>query len=362
MIYDGKWHRYQHGAAEAARDAGAQVYFDPATERLVAPGLELPEADYATGAPYDVEALTVDADARARLVAQVIAAHPKWTTAITPAHFYVHDERSADLNVVLAEDTRRAVDQPVRATIVLSRPYGARAAVELAQHYREAGIDQVELRISPLGGDDVSLTIIRSVFAILDAFAAAGLEVTLGLSGNIGHAAVAFGHAEHYSVGVGLLERVNHAATIQRQSAPPRPVPIGADGAPVDGPRGAVAGIYLPGPAATVTRTAGKALLSNTNTRIKVGCRIGPCATSINGPGLDPREHYVHARAGEMASVLDQPARWRVTHELERLRRAIELREIINIRHLGGAVTKLGTRTLRSLMDDQRNDPAVRSA
>ena len=49
---------------------------------------------------------------------------------------------------------------------------------------------------------------VRSAFAVLQAFSDAGLTVTAGLSGNIGQVALALGHAGHYSVGIGMRERV----------------------------------------------------------------------------------------------------------------------------------------------------------
>lgn len=359
IVLDPKWSRYERTAAEAAGSAGVEVYFDPATERLIAPGFELPETPYFAGAPYNVNQLAADSGARARLVERVLQGHPAETTAVTPPHFLVHDDRSASLNVVLAEDTCNSTDKPVRATLVLGSRYGARAAADLALQYAQAGVRQVELRVTPLGGDEESLAKVRSVFAIADAFSAAELSVTLGLSGNIGQAAVALGHVQHYSVGIGMLERVDHAAAISRQKAPPKPAEGGED---EQGPRGAVAGIYLPGAAATVSRTAGAALLGHSDIRLRLGCRLGECGRSVAGPTHDPRAHYLHARAQEMEQVLSQPPRWRATREIDRLHRAIELREIINLRYRLPGVPELKTRTLRSLIDDIQGEQAVRTA
>lgn len=359
IVLDPKWSRYQRSAAEVATTTGAQVYFDPATERLTTPGFELPEAPYFNGAPYDADHLAADPVARARLVARVLEGHPAEVSAVTPPHFLVHDARSANLNIVLAADTLNSTDKPVRATVLLSRRYGTRAAAELALQYAQAGIRQVELRITPLGGDEESLAKIKSVFAIADAFTNLGLSVTLGLSGNIGQAAVALGHTEHYSVGIGMLERVDHAGAINRQTSPPKPSPEGEEG---QGPRGALAGIYLPGAAATVSRKAGAALLGHTDIRLRLGCRLDDCGRSVAGPAQDPRAHYLHARAHEMDQVLRQPPRWRATREIDRLRRAVELRELINQRYRLPDVPELKTRTLRSLIDDIQGEQATRTA
>jgi hypothetical protein len=115
---------------------------------------------------------------------------------------------------------------------------------------------------------------------------------------------------------------------------------------------GPTAGIYLPGPAATLSRKAGAALLDNTDIRTRIGCRLGRCGHSVAGPARDPRDHYLHARAHEMSELLKRPGPWRPTAEMDRLRRALELRELINEHYLTTEVPKLNTRTLQSLLDD----------
>lgn len=340
--------RHQQGAAEAAREAGVNVLFDPATERLADIGFELEGLTYDDGAPYDVNRLASDASARATLVGQLVEAHPETTTVTTPPHFYVHDDRSANLNVALAEATVHETDKPVRATLVLARKYGETAAIRLATEYAQAGVRLLDLRVSPLGGDNESVAKIRSVFRLADTFRDAGMEVVLGFSGNIGQVAVALGHVAHYSVGIGLREKVNHAEMISRQKTPLKPT----NGDEGGGRFGATAGIYLPGPAVTLSRKAGAALLDNTDIRTRIGCRLGSCGQSVAGPARDPREHYLHARAHEMDQLLTRPEPWRPTAEMDRLRRALELRELINEHYLTADMQKLNTRTLRSLLDD----------
>lgn len=254
------------------------------------------------------------------------------------------------------EATRHETGKPVRAVVVLNRQFGAEVAAELAGEYVRAGISDIELRITPLGGDDESVRKIQSVFAIAAAVTAAGLTVTLGYSGNIGQAAVALGHVAHYSVGIGMREQVNHAGTIARQKAPPRAA--GADGGE-DRPRGALAGIYLPGPAATVGRKPGALLLAKTDIRTRIGCRLGTCGHSVEGPTRDPRAHYLHARADEMSQLLARPARWRAATEIDRLRRAVELRTVINEHHLTDGLTPIRTRTLTSLINDIEVEQAL---
>ncbi len=121
----------------------------------------------------------------------------------------------------------------------------------------------------------------------------------LGQSGNIGRAAVALGHAD----GVGMREQFNCADVISRQKQAPRE--------PVDGEEqsgAAVGGIYLAGLSLTLPRKVGRALLENTDLRTKIGCRIDECGRSVAGPSNDPRMHYLHARAAEMADMLARPA------------------------------------------------------
>lgn len=56
--------------------------------------------------------------------------------------------------------------------------------------------------------------------------------------------------------------------------------------------------------------------------------------------------------------MLGKPAPWRATGEIDRLRRAAELRDLINSRYLTKDVRPLKTRTLRSLIDDIEGERA----
>ncbi|MFQ1002273.1 hypothetical protein [Modestobacter sp. SSW1-42] len=350
IVLDTKAAKHQQAAAEAAREGDVAVYFDPATERLTAPGFDLPGLAYNPPVPYDVDQLARDHRARATLVAEVVEAHPAFVTAVTPPHFFVRDERTANLNVDLAERTLHEHGPAVRATVVLTSRFPVASAAELAREYYRAGMRVVEVRISPLGGEDEGVRKVRSAFAVLQAFSDAGLTVTAGLSGNIGQVALALGHAGHYSVGIGMRERVDHAAAISRQKQPPKPPP--ADGSP-EGGGGPIAGIYLPGAALTVSRKIGAGYLSNTDIRTRVGgCRLGACGSSVNGPANDPRGHYLHARAAEVDKLLTAPAPWRAGIEVDRLTRARELRLMINRKYRAEDGPELPVRTINSLLED----------
>ena len=50
--------------------------------------------------------------------------------------------------------------------------------------------------------------------------------------------------------------------------------------------------------------------------------------------------------------MLRRPAPWRGAMEIDRLTEAIGLRERVNAHYLNDDVRKLGTRTLRSLIDE----------
>ncbi|MBN7498299.1 hypothetical protein [Mycobacteroides abscessus] len=345
ITLDTKAARYQTAAAAAAVDAGVHVYWEPAAERLAADGFGLDKFPLWTGQPYEVDHLSADQAARAGLVDLTVEKHPALTTHITAPHFYVTDERTARLNVDLAERTRLAVgDKPARAVITVSTTALSRLSINLAAEYAAAGIADVEIRFSPFGGDDEGIRKIRNAFGILDQFREYDITVTLGLSGNIGRAALAMGHAHAYSVGLGMLEKVNHAQTMARYRTVPDP--------DKDQGGGAAAGIYLPRLGATVSAKAARQLLSHTDIRTRVGCRIGSCRNSVTGPLDDRRAHYLHSRASEVAEMLRRPAPWRGAMEIDRLNEAIGLRERVNEHYLSDDVHKLGTRTLRSLIDE----------
>jgi len=350
ITLDVKAARHQTAAAAAAVEAGLRVYWEPAAERLADVGFGLDKLPLWTGQPYDIDDLAEDQAARAALVGLTVEKHPALVTHITAPHFYVTDERTARLNVDLAERTRLAVgkDKPTRAVITVSTTALGRLGIDLAAEYAGAGISDVEIRFSPLGGDDEGIRKIRTAFGVLDQFRERDLSVALGLSGNIGRAAVAMGHADAYSVGLGMLEKVNHAQTMARYRKEPDPDKKQSGGA--------AGGIYLSPLGATLSAKAARQLLSHTDIRTRVGCRIGSCRNSVTGP-LDNRwAHYLHSRSNEMAETLRRPPQWRGAMEIDRLTEAIALRERVNEHYLSDDVHKLHTRTMRSLIDEIQHE------
>lgn len=350
ITLDTKAARHQAAAAAAAVDAGLRVYWEPAAERLAEDGFGLDKFPLWTGQPYAIDDLSADQAARGALVGLTIEKHPERVTHVTSPHFYVIDERTARLNVDLAERTRLAIgqDKPARAVITVATTALSRLGIDLAAEYAGAGIGDVEIRFSPFGGDDEGIRKIRNAFGVLDQFREHDITVTLGQSGNIGRAALAMGHADAYSVGLGMLEKVNHSQTVARYRKAPDP--------DKDQGGGAVGGIYLSRLGATVSAKAARQLLSHTDIRTRVGCRIGSCRNSVTGPLDDRRAHYLHSRSSEVAEMLRRPAPWRGAMEIDRLNEAIGLRERVNEHYLSDDVHKLGTRTLRSLIDEIENE------
>ena len=83
--------KHQHGAADAARDAGVSVLYDPRTERLAYddPSGATQKLPGWTGQVVDIGRLSSSIDDRARLVDAVIAGHPNEVTIVTPPSFYL---------------------------------------------------------------------------------------------------------------------------------------------------------------------------------------------------------------------------------------------------------------------------------
>lgn len=346
IVLDPKAGTRQQHAAEAAASAGLDVLWDPATELLSYEGFGLDKFPMWCGERYDLDRLVTSLPTRSALVERTIRTHPVGVTHLTAPHFNVHDARSAALNADLAEATIRQADLPVRAVLVVRHRYAKSATSDLTELYVSAGVQRIELQLSPFGGEDESLRKIEDGFAIARAFTAAGLHITLGHSGNLGQVAVALGHAAAYSVGVGMLEHVDHATQVNRRRKPPKERREDESGG---GPQ---AGVYLPALAYTAPPRVAERLMQHSDLRVRIGCRLGKCGTSVRGPLLDPREHYLHSRDTEMARMMEQPAGWRATSELERLRRALILRNRINRDYIAPGEPSIKTRTLNSLIED----------
>lgn len=208
------------------------------------------------------------------------------------------------LNLGLTRQTvaEYATERPIRPLLAVGSQYLTRSATEIGDRYVQAGVTDVELRVSPLDGSDVGPQAIRRVLVSLQRLRSAGLNATLGMSGTIGYATTAIGLTTGYSSGVGYRERYDHRAAMAAQRRPDDDD---------DGPRGALAGVYLAAADLLVPRRIARELYSNQAIRSDLGCRIGACATTLDGPLRDPRGHYLHARASQIATTMERPAAWR---------------------------------------------------
>lgn len=337
---------HQASVAHTARTSGLEVLVDPRTDRLAHEGFGLESIPGYRESGVSLAELAADIDARALLVKSVLDVQRQYATIVTPPYFF-GDEKVARLNLALAEQAIQESDLPVRPIVPLKSRTSQAFLRELSDEYARAGITSIDLRFSPLGGEADSIAKIRFVFAAADLFMSNGIDVTLGHSGNIGQVAFALGHVTGYSVGIGNLERVDLAGDYTRQATPPR---LDENGRRIGG--GLWEGVYLPGLAITVSKKRAEALLAHSDIRTKIGrCRIGGCANSLMGPTSDHRTHYLHSRAAEMAFLQNTPEKWRAEAETKRLRRALELRQLVNAEYRARGELELKTRTLESLVD-----------
>lgn len=205
----------------------------------------------------------------------------------------------------------------------------------MAKRYRLAGATRLDLRITPLGGHDNGPRKIADALDIAAAFTAEGLRVTLGQQGQIGPLAIAAGAVNSVSVGIGYRARLDFKGMIYSQRR--EPDPAAGFGSP--------AGIFLPGPGITVRRTLGRELPADTKLRGKLGVDT----ELLGDPTADPRGPYLSSRHNQLDALLNRPPTWRVQHELDRVTRARELRDIINDYHLPHGAKPLATTTLESL-------------
>jgi|CXWL01.1.fsa_nt_gi hypothetical protein len=341
----------QSSVIDMARRRGVHVLIEPLTERLVEPGFDPRGLDYSNGYPIETAKLK-SLKRKAELVERVVGLQLEACTILVPPHFYVDGDESARLSVDLAGLTVqefRSSKKMVRPILTASRVFLAKGdnAARVAADYRAVGVVSVDLRLSPLGGEDEGPSKVTSALEIATKFSDAGLDVVLGYQPAIGHTALALGIVSGYSAGVGYREHVNHVAAMGQQRKPALP---GAKRF------GSSAGVFLPAAGVTVPKWVAKSLFAELSIRTKLGCSVGACASEIDHPVKDPRTHYLHSRANLVEELNKYPAAWRTTHEQDRLKRAKELRTSINQNYLPNIrksekrkLGDLGIRTLESL-------------
>ncbi|MBP6136723.1 hypothetical protein [Candidatus Neomicrothrix sp.] len=341
IVLDLKAGARQTAAAAAAKRVGLDVLWDPATWRLATQGFVAEHCDYATGAALGVEALILDKLAQRRLVHQVCQAHSPAVTRFIPPYVQITERQHAILNRDMACMTQSVARVAVRPVVILNSQAQISLVDDIAADYAAAGLDYIELRVSPLGGEQVGPQKIHDVRAMLRTFRRRGVKVVLGMSGSIGHTLTALGETDGYSVGVGMLESFDAAARLNRQSK--------EYDTPSEASSGAQPGVYLEPLGQTMPKKAAlKFLGPDAPTRVSFRCTHACCRDTINGPLLDPKKHYLHTRSAE-AHLADERRQYgtHVAGERDRLRKVHTKRRAIA---LGNPHKPAPTRTLISLI------------
>jgi len=333
----------QAAAIELARSVGVEVVVELHTERLAFEGFEVDHLDYVDHLPLNPAEL-VEESARTEFVKRVVAVQDPYATQITAPSFHADSRELLSLNLRLADATATAADQnrPIRAVLSTTRSLLVEQGPSIVgARYRAAGVGVIDLRISPLGGDDEGPAKIRSVLQLAETIRGSGLHVTLGHQGVIGPVALALDAVDSFSVGVGQREQYNFRGLIasQRRSA-------SGDRGEEEDRRGPISGIRLPALDLTAPRGLGRALIADRGIR----SRLGIVADTIEAPAGDPRPAYLQNRHHQVAALADlQNGRWRAVREVERIARAIELRQLVNSAHLPDGFRPLKIRTLSSM-------------
>lgn len=307
--------------AVAARGIAAAVHIEPLTERFLVPGFNPTGVAYADRFLLDIGRLMTDPGDQARFVSEVIATQVGIATAITPPHFYVEDSDQLGLNVAL---TRQSIallesDLPVRPIVAVSSTFLRQHAGEIARRYADAGVQGIELRVSPFGGDNLGPIAVRRVYEALERLRESRLHITLGMAGVVGMAALSLNLVDDIASGVAYREQFNYKSAMSSQRTSDQR----------DGGGGNPARVLLPGADVLVERDVARHLYGNPEVRSNLVCRLGHCAHSMDGPIADLRTHYLHTRAQQVSDLARQPVAWRPNGLRSQLVRSLELRQQI---------------------------------
>lgn len=343
VVVDAHYLKRHANVVEAAVRLGIDIVVEPLTERMVAEGLDSPQLADLRAAVASYVASPTMAYAAA-LVEETLSLQPDAVTRIVPPHFLVDSKDGLERNLQLARLTHEQIRgaKPLRAVLVIrSAEVDLASLSAVARAYREARVDEVDLRITPLGGEDERLRKVRLFFEAAGEFREAGIDVIAGQQGAIGPTAVALGTIGRYSVGVGVREKVDAAAELSRQRAQVKPDRKSQGGSPKR--------VFVPGPDITVDARIATNLYRIPELRVRIACMEGACRESIEGPLTDTRTHYLHSRSEFAARQLAMPSSWRPIQERDRLIRSVEMRRALN-KHLSIGDTQLPTRTPESLI------------
>lgn len=333
----------QREAIEAAQQAGVPVRLDLLLERLTNPGFDYGPLPYVPEGGIRKQALRTNSAERSRLVHEALEFQQPVVSEFVAPHFFASDERDDELVVALAEETLQAIGtSDVRVVVAANRDrldaVDGESARNLAEGLATVGVSNVELRLSPTGDRDMSLSKLRSVFALIEIFEESIDNVVLGYQGIIGPAAIAAGVSAGFSVGVGLREKYDYSSLRQTRSG----------GDQSFGPQ---PGVFLPTASSTVTKRMAAGLYKDPGIRSRLRCPYQCCKGNIEGPTADPRAHYLHSRASQLAEMLDKPIAWRARMEQQRLHGALDTAAMVNDGHVPEDCHPIKTRTLRSLIE-----------
>lgn len=333
----------QEAVIEAARSCGVAVSIDLMTDKLAYPGFDYGDLPYLTDGRVPIEGLLRSPVARDHFVAECISFQEGRATRPVAPHVFAGDDDERRLNLLLAERAinQYGADAPVRVIAAVPRRWlttGDNAA-QLADEYAQLGVDEIELRVSPLGGRDESLTKIRAVHRALAQFRPHFSHITLSQQGLLGAPTLALGLIDTFTVGVGMKEHYDFSKIKTPQER-------GDDDEHLFGPR---AGVYLPAASTTVDKGVATVFYQDVNLRSRLRCAHQCCPNSIDGPVRDARKHYLHSRLGQLDELADKPEPWRATSEHRRLTAALETLRILN-EHVPPKGHPIKTRTLEALV------------
>ncbi len=356
---DGHNTRWQQGVIEAAAGISVPVFIELLLDRLENPGFDYGPLAYLPDGGLSIPKLASSVSARGELVERCVEFQHAVGAEIVAPHFFQSDSVHDDLVIALVQETVRQAADPVRAVVAANRDRLAADDFRLARFVSEElatlGVSTVELRLSPTGDRDMSVSKVSSVLEIADIFSQGHQDVALGNQGIIGPVAIARAATRGFTVGVGLREKYDYSSLRKPQRAK------GKD----EHTYGPQAGVYLPTAGTTVSRRMAEALYQDPNIRSRLRCRYPCCEGRIDGPAQDPRKHYLYSRTAQISELIDRPLAWRGQMEKRRIEEAVHIVEIINDGHVPEKCHPIKDRTLKSLvaiLDQESEQTSLRSA
>ena len=357
---DGHNTQRQQGVIEAANGLGVPVLVELLLDRLENPGFDYGPLPYLPDGGVSGSILASDAFARRELVERCIEFQRDIGAEVVAPHLFQGDPLHDDLALEFIHETvRQTPGDSVRVVVAANRDRLAADDYRLARSYSEQlatlGVSTVELRLSPTGDRDMSVSKVSSVLEVANIFGQDHEDLILGYQGIIGPASIALVAARGFSVGIGLRERYDYASLRRPQMSK----------AEDDHAYGPQAGVYLPTAGTTVSRRMAAALYEDPNIRSRLRCRYPCCEGRIDGPAQDPRKHYLYSRLAQISELIDRPYAWRVQMEKRRIEESISTVEIINDGHVPEKCHPIKARTLKSLasiLDQEAEQRGQRTA